>query len=359
LARRHHLKLEWATIFHRENLIRTMTQSINKPFAALCLCLPLLLTATAARAEPSADPGALRARAVIGDAVAQEQLGRLFERGAGLRQSYTEARQWYFKAAAQGNTEAEYRLGVIYDIGEGVAQSNPEALKWYKLAATQGHVAAQIRLGDLYARQYRDSVFAARERVTPLNHPDPAGDYREQTLLWYHRAANSGNPEAQAALGEFYALDLGYKDEAYFWLFLAAASDPVYKTARDKAATKLDAAALSNCQQRLLTWKPTPKAVAAPPTAATDNAPPPVTQASSPVTTSSLSPVETAAAPPPVHNAPPSVHNAPPPAYNSPPANNPPIPAPATPSASHSPLWPPTKSLSLSAPIISLPPGSR
>ena len=54
--------------------------------------------------------------------------------------------------AEQGHAIAQYNLGVMYDNGEGVPQDYAEAVKWYQLAAEQGHAKAQNNLGVMYAK---------------------------------------------------------------------------------------------------------------------------------------------------------------------------------------------------------------
>ena len=82
-----------------------------------------------------------------GDAVAQYNLGLMYERGYGVPQNYVEAMKWYRKAADRGHPTAKFNLGVTYDLGLGVPQNYAEALKWYRLAAEQGHTAALFNLG--------------------------------------------------------------------------------------------------------------------------------------------------------------------------------------------------------------------
>ena len=85
-----------------------------------------------------------------GDAVAQYNLGLMYERGYGVPQNYVEAMKWYRKAADRGHPTAKFNLGVTYDLGLGVPQNYAEALKWYRLAAEQGHTAALFNLGLMY-----------------------------------------------------------------------------------------------------------------------------------------------------------------------------------------------------------------
>ena len=55
------------------------------------------------------------------------------------------------RRAEGGNAIAQYDLGVMYDLGESVSEDDAEAVKWYRLAAEQGHVSAQFNLAAMYA----------------------------------------------------------------------------------------------------------------------------------------------------------------------------------------------------------------
>ena len=73
------------------------------------------------------------------------------------------AGQRQFSAAAQGHALAQSNLGLMYDTGRGVAQNDAEAIKWYRMAAEQGYGPAQSNLGVKYARGQgvpRDNVRA-------------------------------------------------------------------------------------------------------------------------------------------------------------------------------------------------------
>ncbi len=69
-----------------------------------------------------------------GDAVAQTNIGEIFEKGLGTTPNYEAALIWYRKAAAQGNTRAQFNLGTLYETGQGVPQNRLEALNWYRQA---------------------------------------------------------------------------------------------------------------------------------------------------------------------------------------------------------------------------------
>jgi TPR repeat protein len=50
---------------------------------------------------------------------AQFNLGLMYYNGQGVTQDYSQAADWYRKAAAQGNAAAQYNLGLMYYNGQG------------------------------------------------------------------------------------------------------------------------------------------------------------------------------------------------------------------------------------------------
>ena len=50
----------------------------------------------------------------------------------------------------QGHANAQYSLGLMYEDGEGVPQDYSNAMEWYLKAANQGHAKAQHKLGGMY-----------------------------------------------------------------------------------------------------------------------------------------------------------------------------------------------------------------
>ena len=69
--------------------------------------------------------------------------GAMYGQGQGGAQDYSKAREWYEKAAKQGNADAQFNLGFLYDEGQGVEQSDSDAMRWYGRAAAQGHEQAK------------------------------------------------------------------------------------------------------------------------------------------------------------------------------------------------------------------------
>ena len=95
--------------------------------------------------------GKWRQMAEQGQAVAQYNLGIIYEYGRDVRQNDVEAVRWYRKSSEQGVSVAQYKLGIMYDNGWGVPPSDTEAVKWYSDAAEQGHPLAQHDLAFMYA----------------------------------------------------------------------------------------------------------------------------------------------------------------------------------------------------------------
>ena len=77
----------------------------------------------------------------LGFASAQFNLGKRHRNGKGAEKDYTEAVNWFRKAAEQDLASAQYNLGVMYANGTGVSQDEKESVKWYRKAAEHGHLS--------------------------------------------------------------------------------------------------------------------------------------------------------------------------------------------------------------------------
>jgi TPR repeat protein len=88
------------------------------------------------RGEYTTTLGLLRPLADQGIAMAQFNLGLMYNLGQGVQQNYAEALKWFRKAADQGNANAQYGLATMYGLGQGTPQNYMQALMWYNLAAS-------------------------------------------------------------------------------------------------------------------------------------------------------------------------------------------------------------------------------
>ncbi len=109
--------------------------------------------------------------------------------------------------------------------------------------ALQGDSNAQLNLGNYYA--------------TPQN---AAPDFT-MAAIWYRKAADQGNAEAQYRLGDLYYRGKGVPqqsyEDAYFWFTLASRAGPAaYAVDLDETARHLTDAQIAAIKQRADDWKP-------------------------------------------------------------------------------------------------------
>lgn len=116
------------------------------PFFAACIIAANLQIARAADADKTdkAKVAEVRTMATGGDALAQLDLGFMYESGRVVPQDDVEAVAWYRKAAGQGFANAQHSLGVCYTNGEGVPQDEVEAYKWFPLASAKGVESSKV-----------------------------------------------------------------------------------------------------------------------------------------------------------------------------------------------------------------------
>lgn len=148
--------------------------------------------------------------------------------------------------ANAGDAGSQVQVGESYAAGKGVSADPRQAALWYKKAADEGNINAQIHLAALY----RDGAGKSFPR-------DVA-----QAAAWYRKAANAGDSGAQGTLGILYAFGQGVPRndaEAYFWLDLAAAvnspNQAQYAANRQIVGTRITADQLSDVQDRESQWK--------------------------------------------------------------------------------------------------------
>ena len=77
-------------------------------------------------------------------------LGFLYERGYGVAQDFTKARELWEKANSKGNTLAMANLGELFANGRGVPQDYAKALDWFERAVAKGNTLAMTALGAFY-----------------------------------------------------------------------------------------------------------------------------------------------------------------------------------------------------------------
>ena len=121
------------------------------------------------------------------NALAQYQIGLLYQHGKGVSKNLVKAATWYRLAAEQNLGSAQSSLGKFYLSGRGVKRDFKKALYWSKRGAFQGEAAAQTRLA--FILRYG--------KGTKRNIPE--------SLIWYKKAAEQGYVPAQDSLATIYA----------------------------------------------------------------------------------------------------------------------------------------------------------
>lgn len=139
-----------------------------------------------------------------------------------VKKSYSEALEWYRKAADKGYAAAEAAVGRMHHAGEGIPKNDAIALDWFRKAAAQGHPAGQNNLGVMYQNgwgvtQNDATALELLQKAASQNYPRALSNlgwiYRNgrgvpqsdtAALKWYRKAADQNDPDAQVNLGFMY-----------------------------------------------------------------------------------------------------------------------------------------------------------
>jgi len=144
------------------------------------------------RGDHAAAFSAWRARAELGDAVAQTNVAILLDRGRGAPRDLPAAAAWYRRAAEQGQDRAAYNLARMLFDGDGIPSDAAAAARWFGQAAKAGDPLAQFELGSL--------LLEGRPGLPA----DPAA-----ATSWLARAAARDHAPALFRLGTLYANGIG------------------------------------------------------------------------------------------------------------------------------------------------------
>jgi TPR repeat protein len=99
-----------------------------------------------------------------GSPLAQYVLGALYQLGEVIPHDYTEAVNWYRRAADQGLAVAQFALGAMYAHGQGVPEDAVRAHMWLSLSAAH---AAQITGAQKLARDAQELRDNVAQKMTP------------------------------------------------------------------------------------------------------------------------------------------------------------------------------------------------
>lgn len=156
----------------------------NEPNSAVILFR--LGRAYQANNEPSQAFRYFEASAKMRYTPAQNNLGVLYQTGAGVVQDIGKAVEWYSMAGASGLSVSQRNLGLMHYFGNGIPRNNSKAAKWLTKAAHQEDAIAEFYLGNMY--YYGDGL---------------EQNYAE-AVKWHERSGNHGNSDALAYLAIAY-----------------------------------------------------------------------------------------------------------------------------------------------------------
>ena len=158
-----------------------------------------------------------------GDAIAQNDVGVMYESGQGTTVNYKTAEKYYEKSAKQGNSDGEYNLGLIRKSQKRYS----EAIKLFKASAKQGNEWGEHYLGIMYQhgkgikRDYKKAIKFYKKSVEKGNYLSQSNlalmyekgkgvrrNYKEAIRL-YTLSAKQNYLVAQYNLGMLYYLGAG------------------------------------------------------------------------------------------------------------------------------------------------------
>ena len=199
-----------------------------------------------------------------GNAIAQDMLGELYQKGQGVKQDYLEAAKFFKLAAAQGSRSAQYFLGKLYQNGQGVKQDYLKAIKWLLESAQQGHISAQFLRQEPYYKEWVElaaeqgdsnaQIFLGANYYLGLN---VSRNYSE-AIRWYKKAAEQGSITAHNILGAMHEKGKGtFKDyvEARKWFAISDESGDSYgHMYRKKIEKKMDPSQIKKSKKLAKKW---------------------------------------------------------------------------------------------------------
>ncbi|WP_321294775.1 tetratricopeptide repeat protein [Marinifilum fragile] len=88
--------------------------------------------------------------AKLGNSDAKRYIGKMYEKGKGVKNDINSALFWYEKSANQGSIKAQIYLGGLFYNGIGVKKNPKKAFYWYKKSAESGDADTAFVVGMMY-----------------------------------------------------------------------------------------------------------------------------------------------------------------------------------------------------------------
>lgn len=135
----------------------------------------------------------------------------------------------WLRVAENGNADAKYHMGLMYELGLGLEANLDNAKRWYRASAQWDHTLAQAALAKILERQGSADSVEWYKRSAEKGEPDAQfalgrlfcnGELTPQDYLkglhWYVRAADQGHTMAMVTLGKLCNLDMHHVAASYF-----------------------------------------------------------------------------------------------------------------------------------------------
>jgi|GEM_PF-2105401 len=87
-----------------------------------------------------------------GNPQAQVELGKLYNKGLGVKQNNQTALNLFLSAADKNNSRAMFEIGRLYEKGDGVDKDIIKAKEWYELASLNGYARGNFAIGSMYEK---------------------------------------------------------------------------------------------------------------------------------------------------------------------------------------------------------------
>ncbi len=192
-----------------------------------------------------------RKAAEQGHALAQNNLGLMYDMGQGVEQDYKEAFRWYSMAAKQEYPLAQYNLGIMYQAGLGIDKNIDQAITLYQMAASQGHADARRQLSKLLSsvsggkKSNSTDIMHSPGKITGQSSESAAGDAGEEgvgTTDYFNVQVYS-----MPSQGKMHIVDFRYDSKGACMTALAkrknmyAVQQPEFEVVKEHCTTMLSA----------------------------------------------------------------------------------------------------------------------
>jgi len=148
---------------------------------------------------------------------------------AANRGDYETARKLWSAEAEQGDAVAQFNLGALYEKGLSVEPDMTLALEWYRKASAQGLAAADNALANIYY-EGRGGVAINRDRAYALYKKGAAGgdESARHNMETMQIKAESTGGEGSAWWAKPVAWGMAHKEVAAVYLLLLVAAPFVF-----------------------------------------------------------------------------------------------------------------------------------